>query len=483
MLTEEQFKLIKNDSFYYPLYLKYGLAYIKEAGFFFTKLPFILNFDIESKILCTPNHHISKPTTNKSCIIVSSGSYCPVHDGHIDMMAVSKMYLESIGYEVLGGYVAPDHDCYVSRKNGDGHIPIHERSRLISEKIKIFDYQDWLAVDPWYGTFVPCDLNFTTLIERYEVMFKDLNTEIFYISGGDNCKFANTFELKGNCIIVTRGNYDISGINNSNAHIVSYGQVYSSTEARKYHNYKEHKKVDVSIRYTEIEPIINVDKYFDYIEKVMASEQLSHFNEFVQMNDLIGKVISLDSLSNTELFLRVSRKYDIFGHNKFGYIIDDSVIDKLDKNINYHLYDDDVHTGETIEYVISYLKKKGINVVNYFTMNYGTTEILDNRDLLIFWDNNGLVVDDDGLRLPYIYPFVDPYVRCSVIDPLEFSIDVWEQNMNICKKHNKKLVDTSQKEFYTSLGFTEDQYCWKICEFYWTILKQELVNTRCNCLN
>ncbi|MDD5151757.1 MAG: hypothetical protein PHC28_14980 [Flavobacterium sp.] len=151
-------------------------------------------------------------------------------------------------------------------------------------------------------------------------------------------------------------------------------------------------------------------------------------------------------------------------------MIDNNFIKKLDKTKQYHLYDDDIHTGETIEFIIDYLKNSGIDISNYFSMNYATTEILDNRDFIVFWENNGLVIDDDGTRVPYIYPFVDPYIRCSIINPLEFSIDIWKQNIKICERHNKKLVDTEQRYFYNKLGFKDNQYCWEICKFYYDFL-------------
>ena len=83
------------------------------------------------------------------------------------MMIAAKERLELAGYEVLGGYIAPDNDEYAYKKNGEYAIPIEERLYLTTKKIWQWSQQEWLSIDPWYGLFTPTSLNFTDLVLRY----------------------------------------------------------------------------------------------------------------------------------------------------------------------------------------------------------------------------------------------------------------------------------------------------------------------------
>src|SRR5574343_167580 len=197
---------IRRDSFYWPLYEKHGFEHIVNAGFFYDDSDKDLDIAGTLKMLCTPLVNISKPNTSKHCVLVTTGSMCPIHDGHIQMVVRAKERLQSAGYEVLGGYICPDHDSYVSRKTGAGHINIYDRCVLVSEKIWENNLGDWLAVDPWYGIFNECDRNFTDLVTRTKLYLKEhtgIETEIAYVCGGDVANFSKAFEDQGLCVVAT----------------------------------------------------------------------------------------------------------------------------------------------------------------------------------------------------------------------------------------------------------------------------------------
>ena len=72
--------------------------------------------------------------------------------------------------------------------------------------------------------------------------------------------------------------------------------------------------------------------------------------------------------------------------------------------------------------------------------------------------------------MPYIFPFVDPYVRASITNPLEFSIDVWKQNYEYELTKNRLISYTNQFEFFSRLGF-DDMLTSDICLYYYNYLK------------
>ena len=49
-------------------------------------------------------------------VLLSTGGFDPIHDGHIYMMEFAKEALEKKGYHVIGGYLSPSHESYVSTK-------------------------------------------------------------------------------------------------------------------------------------------------------------------------------------------------------------------------------------------------------------------------------------------------------------------------------------------------------------------------------
>lgn len=452
---------IERDPYYYLLYQKYGLQYILEAGFFFDE---VNDLDLEEslKIACTPINHINKPTTEKHCVILTTGAMDPVHQGHVDMMVIARAELKKQGYEVLGGYICPSHDSYVSKKNNVSNN-VNIRNVLISEITKDIN---WLALDPWGGTFVSSDINFTDVIERtkkYLLKYLNLDTEVIYVCGSDNWKFSRTFIDKCKCVIVTRPDYFVQE-RYRNSYLAMGENSMSSTKIRQAYN----RNINISnyvknlVLRDDGTPLLTdvFKKYFSEVTIVSVADQRK---EFFKLE--LDNVVSLDSLIYGKYFFRTSRKYDLFGHTKIGW---HGANNNLPNEEIVVLYDDDIHTGNTMNYVSQQLKfnhdKLVIDQLSFNTSpNY---EKLDNRDFIAFGENSGLVVQFGDLicRVPYIYPFVDPMIRCSITDPLQFSIDVWQANVELFE--DQVLSDYPQLAFYTKLGFNSDTLVKDICQFY-----------------
>ncbi|AYV78737.1 MAG: hypothetical protein Edafosvirus29_1, partial [Edafosvirus sp.] len=79
--------------------------------------------------------------------IVLSGSFNPIHNGHIKILGEAKNYLEkNHNFNVIYGYLAPSSDNYVKYKLGDWAINLSDRVKMCELASK--DY-DWIKVCSW----------------------------------------------------------------------------------------------------------------------------------------------------------------------------------------------------------------------------------------------------------------------------------------------------------------------------------------------
>ena len=80
-------------------------------------------------------------------VLMSTGSYCPVHLEHIRMFEIVKQHYEKLGKTVVGGYMFPSHDDYVESKmkrKGSLHISGYHRWRMIEESVRD---SSWIEAD------------------------------------------------------------------------------------------------------------------------------------------------------------------------------------------------------------------------------------------------------------------------------------------------------------------------------------------------
>jgi len=145
-------------------------------------------------------------------VLLSTGSFCPVHRGHLRMMELAKNELERRGAVVLGGYLSPSHDRYVQMKCGALNPGAAHRVRMCEEALAHeveAGEPAWLAVDPWEALHAPVALNFTEVIDRLErhlsVSIKTSSPlQVVYIFGGDNARFSLSFLHRGRSLCIPR---------------------------------------------------------------------------------------------------------------------------------------------------------------------------------------------------------------------------------------------------------------------------------------
>jgi nicotinic acid mononucleotide adenylyltransferase len=144
----------------------------------------------------------------KKAIILTTGSFAPVHIGHIAMMENARKSVEFLGYNVIAGYMSPSHDSYVSQKD-EGKAKMHalKRIQLLETAVQS---KGWIQIDPWESLYNRVAINFTDVICYLEDYFRlHLQEEVvvFYTFGTDYLNFANTFAFGGHCVLVPRKGY------------------------------------------------------------------------------------------------------------------------------------------------------------------------------------------------------------------------------------------------------------------------------------
>lgn len=144
-------------------------------------------------------------------ILLSTGAFSPIHEGHLMMMENAKKELESRGRTVLGGYISPSHDKYVFSKYKDAVFFDAPHRLYLCEKSVA--YSDWLMVDGWECRYNDIPITYTEVILRLKDYLKrhlsvEIDFEIFYVFGGDNAPFARLFIDQGGCVCVKRPSHE-----------------------------------------------------------------------------------------------------------------------------------------------------------------------------------------------------------------------------------------------------------------------------------
>ncbi len=481
---------IAKDSIYFELYNKYGEDYVIKAGYFendnrnncFTDEELVESL----KFLCTPLPSIDEIHDN-SIILLNTGCYNPIHEHHVLMMSIAKYQMEMKGFHVVKGYFAPDADTYVKTKS-DLYYNINQRCELITEMVS--DYP-WLTIDPWSAIFVDTDVNFSTIYRRLELYVEKYlgrKVPIYYVCGSDRGNFSYTFEEK--TVVIERSqifeiepNYmEVQAIKNdihSEANYFSYEVPLLGSSSQQ----REKWTLETFPKLEQKKLILRVDtknSFFDDILNEFYSE-VNYNSVAVQERTFVSlrkNTVSLDSLLVDNFHLGISRYYNLGGHDFIRYsnrIGTDSLTEQLNripKGVSLYLFDDDTYTGGTFRFANSLLKDHDIlGEITLVKTNTEKYEVLDLRDFILGDINNGLAIEtpDGGrFRVPYIYPFVDPYARASVIEPISFSRHIWNINYNLFNTSYPKTTVGSSNAFdcFKYVGFDDETLIVDICKYF-----------------
>lgn len=524
---------ILRDEYYSEVYKKYlDIETVIKAGFFLDKLE-LEDMDFYNlNLLTTPVGKIIENMKNKDIknpvVLLTTGGFDPIHEGHIYMMDFAKKILEKNGYDVVGGYLSPSHESYVSTKPYYKINP-YERLDLCQETIKD---SEWLSIDPWESIYVKTYINFTDIIQRLELYLKkhvDSRIQVAYVFGGDNSEFMYCFENKGIGVCVEReGHSDkfskmkskCKGKNNFFINNKSIVSTYSSRNIRRMKGYEYNRENyckddgDYVIRNEGLIPLSNYNKYVnketleqahkEFLEELIYVLQKAFENkldvktidmemqlEKAEKNLKDKKTISLDTYYKGTYNIETSRLFDISDlQNKYISLIGRIGHDTIENQIkviedgNYILVDDDSATGKTIREVMNNLPER-INIEQIYLLasmlNENIFDIVDLRDFIIGVQNGGLIVrlpNKEVARAPYILPYVSLKTRATISasEEMNISIKLWEMNREFYSKIGGnitlKQTDIGFRRLMNYIGFTDDTFLTQICDWHIKRLKQ-----------
>jgi hypothetical protein len=90
-----------------------------------------------------------------TAFLVCHGSFNPVHKHHVEIMVESRKALETAGYNVVAGFLAPTHQSHLARKKKEAVADQHRFEGLRLACAEADDPSGWLRCDPrgvWYGS-------------------------------------------------------------------------------------------------------------------------------------------------------------------------------------------------------------------------------------------------------------------------------------------------------------------------------------------
>lgn len=119
-------------------------------------------------------------------ILLATGAFSPIHKGHLDMFRVSKSHLESLGYDVIKGFISPKHNDYVSGKTSD-YLDVDVRIKLIKDSIKESG-MGWIDIYDWESRQSK-PMGKRHVVDKIQQIYPEV--EIFFVCGEDNCPLSS----------------------------------------------------------------------------------------------------------------------------------------------------------------------------------------------------------------------------------------------------------------------------------------------------
>ena len=405
------------------------------------KLP---NFNLD--IYTTPTHHLLKK--ENPAVLLTTGGFAPLHDGHIEMMEKAKEALESKGYNVVGGYFNHSHDSYVKTK--DEHWIMDANIRIQQGRDKIENIE-WLEVDPWGSLYVPEDIDFTTVYERMKAYLKRWHgdCEVIYVYGSDN-DFGPAWS-KGKAICVKRPGHPLE--EHKNVINVEANNLDASREIRK--QLKKEKKVEkkqfivlrndikhilkdenfkgkeqeLTIIFENIKYLLNKYSGFKIVETEIDRDQ-----SFV--DSLEEKTLSIDKCVVGDYNFDTSRSFFAAANQQKSHsqCID---FENFDIPKGLTLIDDDVSTGSTLSLMKERFEPTQVYLTimeNLKSLNYNHADcydVIDFRDFIYGAPDGGLLTQFG--RQIYALPYVNLAKRASIFPEYtqEFSKEIWKLNKTL----------------------------------------------------
>ena len=441
MKTSLSVEKAKLDPFFGAVLRHYGEDHLESAGFFDdgADLGVDMSKAVDNKFLVTPlskiinqlnRYYASDCKQAKELVVlVSSGGFCPIHNGHLLMMESAKQELESRGCKVVGGFITPDHDRYVKAKCGELAIPAETRVRLAQIATR---RSEWLAVDPWASCYLDRAVNYTDIVRRLDSYLKaniPENLKVYFVCGEDNAEFYKTFVESGSIVIVPRANSQklikpsghkaVAGLvaNRHEANNISSRNIRSgdlsglpedvAAELAREKSSGNLKNVQIFLRDEEGWSVkkwaekfgekvyseqVNFERRLEQlfeeafwlgmphaevsIQRMSLSEQLKNLSKVV--SELGLPTISLDACIAGDINIALSRRFELSESIRKEGLFERPGTKELSEQIaaipagKYCLIDDDIATGKTIQDFMRRLPN-GVKIEKIISVNELTT--------------------------------------------------------------------------------------------------------------
>lgn len=474
---------IANNKWWKPVFDRGGLELCTKSGWFDDLSDWSVENSVQTPIPLPTNLKLGK-----TAVVLLTGGLCPIHSGHIQAMIAAETKLINLGYQNIVCYFSPGHQDYIKHKKGNDVLSEADRLLAVSNVLK--DKNNWYLSQ--YEILQQYSLNYTEVLEWHQWYYKQNNIEVdwFFLAGGDNSSFYQPFiDTNVGFICVSRPGttidpefitklgdknkfYWLKGDNpHSSTELLSSGwqrPSYANTAIIRIRNR--------NLSLPEIFLLQTIKTKFNWNVVVSAEEQA----ESIKQNNY--NLVTLDFFTNSPDYqkLEISRLYQPFGHHKIGYINRPGTqsiseqIENLRPDIDI-IHDDDIHTGSTINFITNLLKNSNKLAKHYQVQSYTKSrfneEIIDLNDFLLKYDS-GLVVKIGGneCRAPYIWPFVCPAARASILDPREFSQNIWTV---LSRAYSNHTVQTLNYQLFNLLGWPKESKISDICSYYASILKNK----------
>ena len=318
---------VLRDKYYSEIYREYeDEDLLIKAGFILDQfsLDKINYYNID--LLTTPFDKLKENVNdlNNPIVLLSTGGFYPIHEGHIKMMEEAKRVLSNDGYDVIGGYLSLSHDDYISTKP----YYISDQYERINEGREYLKNNDWLMIDPWESIYVRTPINFTDVIERlkkYLQKYIDKRIKVAYIFGGDNVEFMYCFEKDGIAVCLNRDGYNelfikTMKIKNDNIYFIdnlNSSSLLSSRYIREKHSKKIISYKDVGnylIRNESLLPLSNLireDNKFDLwiIDKQKRIKDDDEYGANYFTNSFLGCYEVMDNRTATKTFMNAAERW------------------------------------------------------------------------------------------------------------------------------------------------------------------------------
>lgn len=451
----------------------------------------------------------------KKAVILTTGSFAPVHIGHIAMMENARKSVESLGYNVIAGYISPSHDSYVSQKD-EGRAKMHVLRRIQLLEIAV-QAKQWIQIDPWEGLYNSVAINFTDVISYLGDYLKfHLQEEIavFYAFDTDYLNFANSFAFGGKCVLIPRKGYQYDNLQeilikdpsiapNEEILIASPGieRAISSSKIRRgrtqmlpseirsiyidslqIQNSQDHTialrddsthslKVFKNFGLSDLLGIYESEFKPDLIEAVCDSYGVNAINiiqikiasqqAIIKLLSKSNTLVSLDAVCAAEYNIRLSRVYSLAGNQisriRMDVERDDTAGIKFERLSTLTVVDDDIVSGKTMEFVCRDLLPSGIVGEQISLFEYGYSSDSDFEKVFEILDERDFLfgAKDGGLKveLPNNQLVRVPYV-------LPFVNPTWrcQVNPDQALEFSRKVILANLK-FYTRFPVIKLQDC------------------------